>query len=333
MEATPLISVLTPTWNRAAYLTRVWEGLCRQTFRDFEWVVANDGSTDDTRSLLRKVASRSPFPIVLVDASVHIGKPRMDNELIRHARGRFLVWNDSDDILVPSALARLVETWNSIPAEARDSYIGVTALCADTGGRLQSAAPSTDAAFDTTWNDLSERLGIEGDKLFYVRSDLTRQQEFIEVDFMVTESSFWNAVSDMKTRFLPEIVKIVGREAENRISFSGKMEYCRGKAYGMAVAERFPRGRRRSLRDRLWKAVTFFRYCTHGDIKLTSALRLWDGNLPRLLFLAMYPFGLALAMKDQLRGKVRKTHREFELARATVVITANLLPGPAAVTA
>jgi glycosyltransferase involved in cell wall biosynthesis len=315
VELHPLISVLTPTWNRAAYLTRVWEGLCSQTFTDFEWVVANDGSTDDTRKVIQELASRSPFPVILIEASVHIGKPRMDNELIRHARGEFLVWNDSDDFLVPSALKQLVDTWNSIAPDARGAYIGVT----------------SHTTFDTTWNDLSERLAIEGDKLFYVRADLTRANKFIEVDFMVIESSFWNAVSDMKTRFLPEVVKIVGREAENRISFSGKMEYCRGKAYGMAAAEQFPRAQRRNLRDRAWKATTFFRYCIHGDIGISAAMRLWGGNLPKPLFLATYPLGVALAFKDRLQGKVRKTHRDFDRAKQEVIITANLLPGPVAV--
>ena len=74
----PLISVLTPTWNRANYLQRVWEGLCSQTYKDFEWIVANDGSTDETEATLRDLAERSNFPIIFINSSVHIGKARMD---------------------------------------------------------------------------------------------------------------------------------------------------------------------------------------------------------------------------------------------------------------
>jgi glycosyltransferase involved in cell wall biosynthesis len=333
MSKKPLVSVLTPTWNRAAYLRPLWEALNRQTFRDFEWVVANDGSADETSALVRDLARRSDFPVILIDANKHIGKPRMDNELIKQARGEFLLWNDSDDYLVPTALEALVQAWNQIPSERASEYIGITALCSDARGALQSTLPPQRTAFDTTWNELSEKLRVEGDKLFFVRSDITKKLKFIEVDYMVIESSFWYAVSDMKTRFIPEIVKIVGREAENRISFSGKMEYCRGKAHGMAVAESYPHGRRRSLRDRLWKAISYFRYCVHGDVRLPEAVKLWDGNLHAAAFAAMYPLGVAFAVKDVLQHKVRKTHLDFEQAKKDVVITTTEFSGRARVLA
>jgi len=64
----PLISVLTPTWNRGSYLHKVWEGLEAQGLRDFEWIVANDGSQDDTVEVVRALAQKSDFPVTLVSA-------------------------------------------------------------------------------------------------------------------------------------------------------------------------------------------------------------------------------------------------------------------------
>ena len=49
-----MITVFTPAYNRGHLLHRVYESLCKQTFRDFEWVVVDDGSTDDTRSVVEK---------------------------------------------------------------------------------------------------------------------------------------------------------------------------------------------------------------------------------------------------------------------------------------
>jgi glycosyltransferase involved in cell wall biosynthesis len=323
----PRISILTPSWNRAGYLERVWQGLTSQTFKDFEWLIANDGSTDETTATVQSLAARSKFPIVFIDADLHIGKPRMDNALIEHARGEFLLWNDSDDYLTPNALARLVQVWESIPAADASSYIGVTALCADAGGAIQSTATPEGGIFDTTWFDLSEKFHVEGDKLFFVRSEPTKQHRFAEVDFMVTESSMWNALSSMKTRFIPEVLKIMDRGAANRISFSGKMEYCRGKAYGIALSERFELHRRKSLRRRMWIAITYFRYCAHGEVRPVESCRMWDGNLPRPLFMAMYPLGLVLAAKDLIQRKVRRTHRDFLGARDRVKICVAELNG------
>lgn len=324
--AAPLVSVLTPTWNRADYLQRVWEGLSNQTFADFEWLVANDGSDDHTRGVIRELAGRSAFPIVFIDADTHIGKPRMDNELIRNARGRFVVWNDSDDYLVPGALERLVEVWHTIPEENSADYIGLTALCASEDGAIQSSNTPSDSILDTTWNELSDKFQVHGDKLFFVRTDAIRGRQFAEVDFMVTESSFWNDFSDMRTKFIPEVLKVVDRSAPNRISYSGKMEYCRGKTYGIALSDTTEAARSKPLHVKLWKAITYFRYSLHGELTLRRAASMWNGNLPSPLFFAMYPLGLAMATKDRIQGKVRRTHRDFDEARHRVHIDVTTFP-------
>lgn len=53
-EHAPRITIFTPTYNRAYILTRLYESLVAQTCRDFEWIVADDCSTDDTEALLKR---------------------------------------------------------------------------------------------------------------------------------------------------------------------------------------------------------------------------------------------------------------------------------------
>jgi glycosyltransferase involved in cell wall biosynthesis len=319
-NASPVVSILTPAWNRATYLERVWKALENQTFRDFEWVVANDGSNDGTREVIQHLAESATFPVILIDADKHIGKPRMDNELLNHARGEFILWNDSDDYLVPGALERLIEVWHTIPPEETADYIGLTALCSTEEGHIQSTNTPSRGVFDTTWNELMERFDVHGDKTFFIRRRAVGSARFIEVDFMVTESSLWKDFSDMKTRFIPEALKVMDRTAPNRISYSGKMEYCRGKAYGIAYSDNTPAARRTPLSKKLWKAITYFRYCIHGEIPLRKALSLWDGNLPLPVMLLMYPWGGMFALKDLAQRKVLRTHREFNAASRSVSI-------------
>lgn len=59
----PAVSVLTPTYNRAHVLHRAFDSLNRQKTRDFEWVVVDDGSTDDTPALLAGWQEEADFPI------------------------------------------------------------------------------------------------------------------------------------------------------------------------------------------------------------------------------------------------------------------------------
>ena len=56
MNSNPLLTVFTPTYNRAHLLPLLYESLCKQTFKNFEWVVVDDGSKDHTKEVLASFA-------------------------------------------------------------------------------------------------------------------------------------------------------------------------------------------------------------------------------------------------------------------------------------
>ncbi len=308
----PLVSILTPAWNRAAYLEKVWAGLDAQVYSEIEWIIANDGSTDDTAKVCLELKRKSRFPITIIESNIRVGKPRMDNELIKAAKGDFLIWCDSDDYLLPGAIERLVSVWESMPAADQASYIGLTALCATKEGVLQSTPSSRSGIFDTTWSELDDIYQAKGDKLFFVKTEKIKNSRFVEGDFMVTEGSMWLNFFEMKTKFIPEIMKIMDRGANNRISFSGKMEYCRGKAYGLAICEKIKPSVPSFNIKFIWILITYHRYCIHGDIGVRGARNLWSGNVSLIFWLMFYPLGLLFAIKDSIQGKVVKTHIEYD---------------------
>ena len=81
-----MITVVTPAFNRAHLLPRLFCSLCAQTFSRFEWIVVDDGSTDDTLSLVREFASRAPFPL-MVSTRSNGGKHRALNQGVALASG------------------------------------------------------------------------------------------------------------------------------------------------------------------------------------------------------------------------------------------------------
>ena len=322
-----IISVLTPTWNRASYLDRVYVGLANQTYKKFEWIVADDGSTDATEAIVRALAAQSDFPVIYIRADRHVGKIRVDNEAVKRARGEFILWCDSDDFLQSNALQRLWETWNSIPQERQSDYVGVTALAATEQGCI--ANPFPEVAFkDVSWNDLAELHGVTGDMLFFARADDLKAHPFPEVDMVIPESVVWTAIGHRPARLIPEVLQIKEYQAAHAISFSGTMSYNRGRAYALAATVRNLRHYRRSLTVRTWRLITYIRYCLHGEIKLGRAIDLWGRNSTLSTFLLALPFAWALALKDRLQGKVKTTHREFLNAQATARITVQFLNSP-----
>jgi len=283
----PLVSILTPTWNRADYLDRVWNGLDSQTYKHIEWIVCDDGSIDNTATKLIELREKSTFPVIIISASCHIGKSRMDNEAVAAARGEFILWNDSDDYLLPQAVEQLVATWRSIPDGDRNDFVGVTALCGNEQGVISTKLP-VEGVFDTTWNELRAKSEVTGDMLYFTRSRLLKENPFPEVDFLVSEGVVWTLIGNLKPRVLPEILKVVQYGAPNCISFSDKMEYCRGKAHAMAILRKNLKNFPKHLTAQLWELTTFIRYCIHGEIGLGEAIRLWGRDSPMIFLQSRY---------------------------------------------
>jgi len=103
MAATPTVTVVVPTYNRADLLPLTLDSVFRQTFRDFELLVIDDGSTDDTDAALARYDDER---LRLELNSENLGLPRTRNRGLDLARGRYVANLDSDDLVEPEWLAK-----------------------------------------------------------------------------------------------------------------------------------------------------------------------------------------------------------------------------------
>jgi glycosyltransferase involved in cell wall biosynthesis len=107
----PLVSVVLPTFNRLRYLRPAIESVFEQTFQDWELVVADDGSDEDTREYLRMLETD---PRVRVLYLSHTGSPaKVRNAGLGHASGKYVAFLDSDDLWLPRKLHAQLETLRS----------------------------------------------------------------------------------------------------------------------------------------------------------------------------------------------------------------------------
>ena len=88
----PKISVITPTRNREKTLNRVFKSLSNQNYKDFEWLVCDDASTDSTLKLLKKYKKIAKFKIRIFAFNKRAGKPTIDNYCLKRAKGDFIVF-------------------------------------------------------------------------------------------------------------------------------------------------------------------------------------------------------------------------------------------------
>ncbi|HEG43174.1 MAG TPA: glycosyltransferase [Phycisphaerales bacterium] len=111
----PVLSIFMPVYNAARYLPATLDSILNQTFRDFELVIADDGSKDDTLSILERYAKIDKRIKVL--KLQHVGAVDARNEAIKHCdlNSLYLLNHDSDDISLPTKLERLVEYLQTHP--------------------------------------------------------------------------------------------------------------------------------------------------------------------------------------------------------------------------
>ena len=102
-----MITVLTPTFNRGGRLQSLWDSLQKQTVKDFEWLVVDDGSTDGTKNLITQLQEKSDFPIRYIyknnggkHTALNVGIQTICSELI------FIV--DSDDCVTDDAVESIL---------------------------------------------------------------------------------------------------------------------------------------------------------------------------------------------------------------------------------
>ncbi|MBP7690304.1 MAG: glycosyltransferase [Anaerolineales bacterium] len=113
LPAQPLFSVLVPTYNQAQYLPAALESLRAQTYENWEALVVNDGSTDDTAAVLEDWARRESRLRIITKPNG--GTASALNEGVRNARGEWLCWLSSDDLFQSDKLAIHVRALNAQP--------------------------------------------------------------------------------------------------------------------------------------------------------------------------------------------------------------------------
>jgi len=201
-----LVTVATPTYNRATLLPRLYQSLCKQTCTDFEWLVVDDGSTDGTEETVRNFIIEGNIPIRYF-RKPNGGKHTAINLAVREALGELFFIADSDDWLPGSAIADVVKEFSAIKDD--EDFCGVCGLDEYADGIIVgSGLPCS--AIDESPNNIRGKWKVTGDLKEVFRTDIMRQFPFPEIP---------------DERFCPEIL------VWNRIGVRYKLRYFNKPVY------------------------------------------------------------------------------------------------------
>lgn len=189
----PAITVFTPTFNRAYIIEKLYNSLLNQTISDFEWLVIDDGSSDNTNELFDIwMKENNKFPIRYYKVE-NGGKHRAINKATGLAKGKLFFIVDSDDHLATDALEYVVNWERSI----KDKEI----FCGISGNKGKSENDIIGSTFDGNYLDATSlernKYNIKGDKAEIFYTEILRKYKFneIEGENFITEATVWNRMA------------------------------------------------------------------------------------------------------------------------------------------
>ena len=288
-------TVFTPTFNRAHTLPRVYESLTGQTFRDFEWLIVDDGSHDGTGALVETWRSEQRINVRYIYQE-NQGKHVAFNRGVAEARGNLFLILDSDDSCTPNSLERLLAAWHDVPLMERSRFSGVTCLCMDRDGRINGTTfPESPMDSDPITLQISYR--VRGEKWGFHRTDILRAFPYpvFRGERFIPEGLIWNRIARRyKLRFINEPLRIYedlpdgltsqGAAPRVRSPFGARLYYQEYAQFQLP------------LRHRIKALLNYLRFSSHAGVPALQTIR-ESGNW--LVATALFPIGAILAFRDR----------------------------------
>lgn len=196
----PFISILTPTYNRGKLLLPLYDSLKNLTFKDFEWLIVDDGSEDDTEqyalSWIEHNIENAEFPIRYIKKS-NGGKHTAINRGVREANGELILILDSDDTLPVDSLVTIAQYYEQ--CKGYKDCAGVCGLMAHHDGQLIGSGFPKDPMYESALQfRYAEKGNVTGDLLEVYKTSVMREFPFPEVENekFCPESLVWNRIAN-----------------------------------------------------------------------------------------------------------------------------------------
>lgn len=187
------ITIITPTYNRADLLPRLYESLLTQTSMDFEWMVVDDGSLDNTEELIQRYRQEDKIP-VYYEKQPNAGKHTALNRGISKIKSELTFIVDSDDYLTPDAVEIILSYHKKY--RNTDNFCGYSFLRCHQDGRVNTAYFPEDEKIGTY---LSVRINgnIGGDKAEVFCTGILKRYPFpvFEGEKYMPEDAVWMQMS------------------------------------------------------------------------------------------------------------------------------------------
>lgn len=200
-------TIFTPTFNRKELLEKLYKSLQKQTYKDFEWLIVDDGSDDGTKEKAEEFLSEKKLDIKYYFKE-NGGKQRAYNFATDKANGELFICLDSDDEYVENGLETILKYWEKY--EKNSDIVGMGYLSTYPDGEIiGSIFPEKEMV--STQFDIYNKYGVKGDKGLMFRTEIIKKYKFpvFDDEKFITEAVVYNRICEKyKMVYINEKIEI-----------------------------------------------------------------------------------------------------------------------------
>lgn len=183
-------TIFTPCYNSEKFIHRVYESIKAQTYRNFEWMVIDDCSTDNTPNIINQYIKEADFPIQYIRNSENKMITQNYNIGVPLAKGELFLLAGHDDSFIPTTLEVFLSIWDSYSDDEKKKFAGVSCLCVDQFGNIIGDKYPEDR-YISNYNDIIYTRKIKGEKWGFIRTDVMKEFPMYTVGTYVDEGLIW----------------------------------------------------------------------------------------------------------------------------------------------
>lgn len=287
----PLITVFTPTYNRRHLLPVLYKSLCAQTDKRFVWLIIDDGSKDDTESLVKEWQNENVIEIKYFYKK-NGGMHTAHNAAYRLIETELNVCVDSDDSMPEDAVEKIYKFWDSF--NEKEKVAGILALDFDINKNQIIGGKLPEDGTIITSESLIKKYGSFGDKKFIYRTDIINSvneyPEFEGERLVPLSYKYWLVDRKMPIVTLNEVVCLVDYQPDGSTNTIQRQYFQSPKGFLASKTEQmiYPRILKKQI-----KATVHYVFFS----KISGEKHYIKKSPKKLMTLLLLPLGLAYYKK------------------------------------
>lgn len=286
-------TIFTPCYNSEKFIHRVFNSVSKQTYRNFEWLIINDASKDDTIKLINEYKNKADFDIALFDNEVNRGLYYNFNKAFSEANGELMIFAGHDDEFESNTLELFDKIWQQYGSS---NISGIWARCKDQFGNIIGTTFPQDLMIANYHNIFEKYIYGDQERFGCTRTDILKRHQFNLETGKMGEGFLWGDIGlKYDTIYINDVLRTYYREENNTEALTKRSRVSIAKETYLYYVEflnsyynHVPSSIKFKLRY-MFATVYYASLANIGLLKLISSIN--DYKL-KLIILMLYPMGL-----------------------------------------